>query len=135
MKCPSSSGISALLIPITLCGAQSLLYASSENPSSSNPNLACEINPATVGENGYQLEVYLTNTGAGTINGWTVTLDFSESPLITGSWNADIAETSPDTISGSNVAWNGKLLPGQTTSFGLQGNHDGSFVLPGCTAR
>jgi cellulase/cellobiase CelA1 len=132
MKRLSSSGISALLIPIALCGVP---YARSESPSSANPRLACEINPTTVGENGYQLEVYLTNTGAGTIHGWTVIMDFTEPHLITGSWNADIAETSPDTISGSNVAWNGKLLPGQTTSFGLQGNHDGSFVLPACTAR
>lgn len=134
MKRPSSTTIAAFLMPAAWA-VHSDLHAISEAPFSRNPNLACEINPTTVGENGYQLEVYLTNIGDGAIHGWTVVLSFSEPARVTGSWNADVALISGNTVSGSNVAWNGKLLPGQTTSFGLQGDHDGSFVLPICSAR
>jgi hypothetical protein len=28
--------------------------------------------------------------------------------------------------------WNGNLSPGQSTTFGFQGTHDGSFNLPTC---
>lgn len=130
----SSITIAAFLVP-TAWAADSNLHTRSEAPFSRNPHLACEINPTTVGENGYQLEVYLTNTGNAPIQGWTVVLDFSEPVRVTGSWNADVTEVSSSTISGGNVSWNAKLLPGQTTSFGLQGDHDGSFVLPTCSAR
>lgn len=124
----------ALLLPF-IPGLQPALHARSMTSSASNPNLACEVNPTTVSETGYQLEVYVTNAGGSVINGWTVTLSFSEPALLTGSWNAHVSGLSASAVSGSNVAWNGKLLPGQTTSFGLQGNHDGSFLLPACAAK
>lgn len=121
-------------MPVIL-GAYSPAAARSETPSAGNPNLACEINPLNVSETGYQLEVYLTNTGDKPVHGWTVMLDFSEPAQLTGSWNAHVSELSMAMVSGSNVAWNGRLLPGQTTSFGLQGHHDGSFDLPTCAAK
>lgn len=106
-----------------------------EMPSSQNSGLTCELNPTTIGENGYQLEIYLTNTGGKTVQGWSVTMSFDEPSQLTGSWNANLTEVSMTAVTAGNVAWNGRLLPGQTTSFGLQGNHDGSFVLPACSAR
>lgn len=130
----SSITIAAFLAPAAWA-VNSSLHTRSEAPFQRNPGLACEINPTTVGETGYQLEVYLTNTGVAPIQGWTVVLNFSEPARVTSSWNADVAEISVNTVSGGNVSWNGKLLPGQTTSFGLQGDHDGSFALPTCSAR
>lgn len=123
------------LVSACLLSAQPVAQARSFTPSGNNRDIHCEINPTTVSDNGYQLEVYLTNTGRSVIRGWTVILEFSEPAQITASWNSQVAEISAGTVSGSNVAWNGELLPGQTTSFGLQGMHDGSFDLPGCSVR
>lgn len=80
---------------------------------------------------GYQLDVVISNNGSTTINGWNVTLNFSENPQGTGGWNASISG-SGNVVTASNVNWNGTIASGQSVSFGLQGNHDGSFVAPTC---
>jgi beta-glucanase (GH16 family) len=80
---------------------------------------------------GYQLDVTITNSGSTTINGWNVTLTFSENPQRTGGWNAAIGG-SGNLVTASNVNWNGMIAAGQSIGFGLQGNHDGSFVVPTC---
>jgi cellulase/cellobiase CelA1 len=80
---------------------------------------------------GYQLDVIITNSGSTTVNGWNLTLTFSENPQRTGGWNATIGG-SGNLVTASNVNWNGSIAPGQSVSFGLQGNHDGSFVVPTC---
>lgn len=97
--------------------------------------LNCVVNPVAVGGKGYQLEVYVTNTGNNAIQNWTVTLNFKKPARITGSWNAHVTEFTPGTVTASNGPWNGKLVPWQTTSFGMQGNHDGSFILPTCSTK
>lgn len=80
---------------------------------------------------GYQLDVTITNSGSITVNGWSVTLTFSENPQRTGGWNATIGG-SGNLVTASNVNWNGTVAGGQSVGFGLQGNHDGSFVVPTC---
>ena len=34
-----------------------------------------------------------------------------------------------------NLSYNGTLGPGQSTSFGFQGTHDGSFQVPTCSGN
>lgn len=82
--------------------------------------------------NGYVLNVTVTNDGNSAISGWQLTLDFSQSPSVTGSWNADIS-ASGNTVTATDVSWNGSLAVGQSVSFGFQGTHNGNFVLPGCS--
>jgi hypothetical protein len=130
-----STGTPALLACACLLSAQTAAQTRSATPRSGNPDIHCEINPTTISESGYQIEVYLTNTGRDVIRGWGVILSFSGPAQVTGSWNTRLSEISSATISGGNVVWNGELIPGQTTSFGLQGNHDGSFELPDCTPQ
>jgi hypothetical protein len=81
--------------------------------------------------NGYQLDVIISNGGTATVNDWDVTLTFSENPLRTGGWNATIGG-SGNLVTASNLSWNGTVAPNQSVSFGLQGNHDGSFVASSC---
>jgi hypothetical protein len=120
---------STFLLPFMLPVA----HAGSMTPS--KPQLDCTVNPVAIGSNGYQLEVYVTNTGNTAIQSWTVTLNFREPARITSSWNAHVIEFTPGTVTAGNGPWNGKLLPWQTTSFGMQGNHDGSFAPPGCSTH
>jgi hypothetical protein len=93
----------------------------------------CTVTPTNVWNNGYQLEVKVTNTGTTAIDNWAVTLHFSEPAQVTGNWNSIVSGGSTNNVAVSNAAWNGTLAPGQTTSFGLHGNHDGSFILPSCS--
>jgi Cellobiohydrolase A (1,4-beta-cellobiosidase A) len=83
---------------------------------------------------GYQMNVTVSNNGSGSISGWTLALNFDEDPQLTGGWNASISQ-SGNTISASNISWNGNLASGQSTSFGFQGNSDGSLSTPSCTVQ
>jgi hypothetical protein len=38
-------------------------------------------------------------------------------------------------VNAGNIGWNGNLSPGQSASFGFQGNQDGSFLQPTCSAN
>ncbi|MCE3252249.1 MAG: benzene 1,2-dioxygenase [Cellvibrio sp.] len=80
---------------------------------------------------GYQLDVRVHNSGPAPVNGWNVTLTFGENPQRTGGWNATFGG-SGNLITAGNVNWNGTIASGQSVTFGVQGNHDGSFVAPAC---
>ncbi|WP_347331427.1 cellulose binding domain-containing protein [Marinimicrobium locisalis] len=83
--------------------------------------------------NGYTLNVTVTNDDNSAINGWEVALDFARSPGISNSWNAELT-TSGNTVTATNGSWNGNLAPGQSAGFGFQGTHNGNFVVPDCSA-
>jgi beta-glucanase (GH16 family) len=104
---------------------------SSAASSISSGGLSCTAKVVNNWGSGYQLDVSVINGGSASVNSWNVTLTFSENPLRTGGWNA-VFGGSGNLVTASNVNWNGTIAPGQSTSFGLQGNHDGSFVAPTC---
>jgi len=120
-----SSANSSVLLPSSRSSVSSA--ASSINAGGLN----CTTKVVNNWGSGYQLDVTITNSGSTTVNGWNVTLTFSESPQRTGGWNATIGG-SGNLVTASNVNWNSTIAPGQSVSFGLQGNHDGSFVAPVC---
>ncbi|GAA4682262.1 GH12 family glycosyl hydrolase domain-containing protein [Phytohabitans rumicis] len=90
--------------------------------------------------NGFTGSVSVTNTGSGTINGWTLAFTFPSGQQITNSWNATVTQ-SGSSVTARNVSYNGTLAPGASTNFGFQGTHSGtnqnpaSFTLNGaaCT--
>ena len=92
----------------------------------------CTVTPTNVWNDGYQLNVSVTNNSQTPIDHWTVALNFTEPAQVTGNWNAVITGGTTNTVTASNASWNGTLQPGQSTSFGLHGNHDGSFNVPTC---
>ncbi len=122
----SSSSISA-----SVQSSSSRSSASSVASSVSSGGLDCAVKVVNNWGNGYQLDVIISNSGSTTVNGWNVTLSFSEPPQRTGGWNATIGG-SGNLVTASNLNWNGTIAPSQSVSFGLQGNHDGSFVTPTC---
>lgn len=94
---------------------------------------SCTITTTNVWNSGYVLEFNVTNNGTTPINNWALTLNFAEPAQLTGSWNTALSGGSTTTVTASNTSWNGTLGAGQSTSFGIQGNHDGSFTVPACS--
>jgi hypothetical protein len=81
---------------------------------------------------GFTAEVTITNNSSATINGWTLTWHFADGQKVTGSWNADVAQ-SGDLASASSTAgsWNGAIAAnGGTVSFGFQATHTGTNSIP-----
>lgn len=76
-------------------------------------------------ENGYQGEVTVMNTGRTQINGWTVTLLAPSGQTVVQVWNASLPG-SGSSVTVSNLAWNGSLGVGASTSFGFTGDTSGA---------
>lgn len=93
--------------------------------------LSCSAS-ADTWSNGYVVNVTVTNDGSSAVTGWQLALNFNQSPGVTNSWNAEIS-TSGNTVTATNLSWNGNLAVGQSVSFGFQGTHSGNFVLPTCS--
>jgi len=91
---------------------------------------ACRVRyAANAWNNGFTADVTVTNTGSGTVNGWTLAYTLPGGQAITNSWNATVT-ASGSSVTARNVSWNGTLAPGASTSFGYQGTHGGSYASP-----
>ncbi|MBB3061773.1 cellulase family glycosylhydrolase [Microbulbifer rhizosphaerae] len=104
---------------------------------SGNGGVTCESGTADVWSSGFVLSnVTVTNGGNSTTSGWQVTLQFPEAVELTNGWNGNFKLSADGrTLTVTNIGWNGNLQPGQSASFGFQGNHDGSFQMPVCGAN
>jgi cellulose 1,4-beta-cellobiosidase len=83
---------------------------------------------------GYQAEVKVT-AGTSALTGWTVSLTLPSGSSISSLWSGTNTGTS-GTVTVTNVAWNGSLGAGQSTSFGFTGT--GTAPTAGsvtCTAK
>lgn len=81
---------------------------------------------------GFVVTVRVTAGSSGT-NGWRVSLTLPSGATVTNAWNADRSGNS-GTIQFSNVSYNGRLAPGQSTEFGFQGTGTATGLSPTCTA-
>ncbi|MFC3116638.1 glycoside hydrolase family 6 protein, partial [Cellvibrio fontiphilus] len=80
---------------------------------------------------GFQGTISITNNGTTAINGWTVGWAYTNN-RITSSWNATLSGNNP--YSASALSWNSSIQPGQTISFGVQGNKNGNTAeIPAIT--
>ncbi|MEV4415268.1 lytic polysaccharide monooxygenase [Catellatospora sp. NPDC049609] len=107
----------------------------SVSPSSSPPPPGgCSATYALTGQwpGGFQGDVKVT-AGASAINGWTVTMTWANGQTITQSWGATVT-SSGATATAKNVAYNGSLAAGASTTFGFLGNApNSSNGAPGLT--
>ena len=99
--------------------------------------VSCVLGTQDVWSDGYVLDlITVTNEGSETITSWAVVLQFAEPTTLVNSWNAQLAISADGmTIDAVNTANNGTLAPGQSTTFGFQGTHDGSFDPPTCVGN
>ena len=83
--------------------------------------------------NGHVTTVTVINNGSSSVSSWNVKVHFDSAPNIKGSWNVEL-HTVGNTVEAKSIGWNGNLSPGQSTSFGIQGTHSGSFLNPSCSS-
>lgn len=80
--------------------------------------------------NGYVMQMTVTNSGSSTLNGWTSRATLPAGHTLAGSWPIT-ATVSGQVVSQRNQAWNGALAPGQTATWGFQvSKPDGNSQLP-----
>lgn len=71
---------------------------------------------------GFVASITVKNDTASTINGWNLNWQYNTN-RITSSWNATLSGSNP--YSATNLSWNGSIAPGQSISFGVQGDKNG----------
>ncbi|GLI00194.1 extracellular catalytic domain type 1 short-chain-length polyhydroxyalkanoate depolymerase [Phytohabitans aurantiacus] len=99
-------------------------------PTSPPPGAACRVTyTANSWNNGFTATVAVTNSGATAINGWTVQWTWPGNQQVTNAWNATVTQSGSQ-VSARNVAWNGTIAAGASTSFGFQGTHGGTNSPP-----
>jgi endo-1,4-beta-xylanase len=75
---------------------------------------------------GYVMQVTVTNNGTGTSNGWSVPAALPSGHTLVNAWNASLTGGVA-----TNASYNGRLGPGQSTSWGFQANRpSGNTQLP-----
>ncbi|MEG3636662.1 cellulose binding domain-containing protein [Micromonospora palythoicola] len=80
---------------------------------------------------GFVANVSVT-AGSTALTGWRVTLNLPNGASVSSMWNGVHTGTS-GTVTVTNQSYNGRLVPGQTTSFGFQGTGNGSGATVSCT--
>ncbi|GHF96975.1 MULTISPECIES: cellulose binding domain-containing protein [Amycolatopsis] len=96
-------------------------------------NGPCTATPKVVGSwnGGFQGEVTVANTGTAALTGWTVQFTLAGGQSIGQIWSGTASGTSPVTV--QNVAYNGALAPGATTTFGFLVSGPGTPSLDAAT--
>ncbi|MER7893432.1 cellulase family glycosylhydrolase [Micromonospora sp. NPDC094482] len=79
-------------------------------------------------QGGFQGEVRVT-AGAAAVTGWTTRWTFADGQSVTQSWNTALT-SSGSSVTARNVAWNGRLDAGASTSFGFLGSATGGNTRP-----
>jgi len=90
---------------------------------SSSQAAICSYTVANEWNTGFQGNITVTNNGTTAINGWNVGWQYTNNK-ITSSWNATLSGSNPYTA--TNLDWNKTIQPGQSVSFGVQGDKNGS---------
>jgi poly(hydroxyalkanoate) depolymerase family esterase len=116
----------------------------SDSPPPSSPpptggTAACRVT-ATVSawDTGLTENITVTNTGATTVNGWSLAFSLPTGQTVTNGWNATF---SPSTgrVTARNVDYNASIPPGGSQTLGFQATHTGNsaaasaFTLNGAT--
>jgi endoglucanase len=70
---------------------------------------------------GYNAQVWITNTGSSTIDGWQLDWAFPGDQEINDGWSGTFTQSGA-TVSVDNLSWNAALDPGQTLTCGFVGS-------------
>ncbi|MDG9666411.1 glycoside hydrolase family 6 protein [Hahella sp. CR1] len=100
-----------------LAAALSLGFAAVQSPLAQAAK--CEYVVQNEWNSGFVALIKITNTGASEINGWDVAWRYDDGSLLSNSWSAQLSGANP--YRAANMSWNGRIAPGQTIEFGMQG--------------
>ncbi|WP_246019500.1 cellulase family glycosylhydrolase [Corallincola spongiicola] len=94
--------------------------------------VSCELGSVDVWHSGFVLNnIKVSNNSGDKVTAWRVVLEFPTAVALANGWNGEFSAEA-QSIKVSNVSYNGNINPGQSTSFGLQGSHNGDFSEPTC---
>ena len=74
---------------------------------------------------GFQGSITIANNGTTALTGWNVGWQYTANK-ITSSWNATLSGANP--YGATNLDWNKTIQPGQSVSFGVQGDKNGGVA-------
>src|SRR5690554_5303067 len=74
---------------------------------------------------GFVASITITNDTSSPISNWSVNWQYNTNRMSSG-WNANFSGSNPYTA--TNMGWNGNIAPGQSVSFGVQGETNGGSI-------
>lgn len=89
----------------------------------SSANAACSYTVTNNWGNGFTAAIRVTNDTSATVNSWQINWAYSKNS-VTNSWNALLSGN----YSATNLNWNGRIQPGQSVEFGIQGVTNGGAI-------
>jgi hypothetical protein len=99
-------------------------------PTTTGPAGGCRVtyvlNPWNTG---LTADITIANTGATTINGWSLVFTLPSGQTITSGWNATYTPTSGQ-VTARNLSYNSSIGPNGSTSIGFQATHTGNTGRP-----
>lgn len=72
---------------------------------------------------GFVAQVWVTNTGTTTLQGWDLRFALTGGAHVANAWSADVTQTGR-VVDAASLAWNATLTPGRTITFGYVGAGD-----------
>lgn len=78
---------------------------------------------------GFSASIVITNTGTAALTGWSLQFTFANGQTVTQVWNAASTQ-SGNTVTLTNLSYNGTLAPGGTANPGFNGSWSGSNTSP-----
>ncbi|HSX50775.1 MAG TPA: cellulose binding domain-containing protein, partial [Cellvibrio sp.] len=89
----------------------------------SSANAACRYTVTNNWGNGFTAAIRITNDTSTPVNGWQVNWAYAKN-AVTNSWNARLTGN----YTATNLNWNGRIQPGQSVEFGVQGVTNGGAI-------
>jgi len=86
-------------------------------------NASCNYTITNSWGTGFTAAIRITNDTATTVNSWQVNWTYANNK-VSNAWNAMLSGN----YSATNISWNGRIQPGQSVEFGLQGTTNGGAI-------
>jgi alpha-galactosidase len=98
---------------------------------STGGGMACHVTYATQSQwaGGFVANVTVANSGTAGINGWSLSFTFPGDQKVTSAWNVAVMQ-SGESVTATNMAYNGVISPGGNAAFGFQGTWSASDAAP-----
>lgn len=87
-----------------------------------NSFAACTYSIDNEWNTGFVASITIKNDSSAAINNWSVNWQYNNNRVTSG-WNSNLSGSNPYTA--TNLSWNGNIAPGQSISFGIQGDKNG----------
>lgn len=129
----SSRASSSAAVSSTVASSSNTTTSRSSSSSSrASNNGKCVYTVTNDWGDGFTASIKITNTGTNTINGWSVSWNYTDATRVTNLWNGLVTGNNPYTT--THFDWNKTISPGQSVEFGFLGTKsNGTAAVPAVT--